>query len=58
MCTKGLWPLEIGKHTTIHQTRGAQAWDQRFTMLRRETADMPAGRFDSIVVERHVSNAH
>lgn len=59
-----LWPLEVGRRTetsgrTMAKEPGAKeftsegfGYKQWMTVKRRETADTPAGKFDTFVVER------
>jgi hypothetical protein len=47
-----LWPLEVGKKVTVTYSEGAGAWHFTYTILRRELVSVPAGQFDTFVIEQ------
>jgi hypothetical protein len=48
----GLWPLEVGNEASVVVTRGDQSWRYTLKVLRSETVTIPAGQFQTYVVER------
>lgn len=48
-----LWPLEIGKQVSIVWDEGGQSWNYTYRVVRRETVTVPAGGFDTFLVEIH-----
>lgn len=49
---QGLWPLKVGKTVQFIQHRDQDAWRQTVKVLRTESVAVPAGRFDTFVVQR------
>jgi len=46
-----LWPLKLGRSTTVDAKRGALAWRWQLTVVDTQTVTVPAGRFQTYVVE-------
>jgi hypothetical protein len=48
-----LWPLKVGKAISFVESSKIASWTIEMAVLRRETIDLPAGRFDAFVVQEH-----
>jgi hypothetical protein len=48
-----IWPLAVGKETTLVLSRDSQSWRITLKVLRIENVTLPAGTFETYVVERH-----
>ena len=46
-----LWPLEVGKEVSFVWTEGSESWRFSHKVARRETVTIPAGTFDTFVIE-------
>ncbi|HWP34713.1 MAG TPA: DUF3108 domain-containing protein [Thermodesulfobacteriota bacterium] len=44
-------PLEVGRSLYVATLQGTQVWQLEVQVLRREAVEVPAGRFDAIVVK-------
>jgi TIR domain len=47
-----IWPLAAGKQVVFVATRGDKSWRNTIRVLHRETISIPAGTFETYVVER------
>jgi len=46
-----LWPLKVGTTTTLETSRGPLRWQWQFRVIDTERVTVPAGEFDTYVVE-------
>jgi hypothetical protein len=54
---ESIWPLEPGKSTTYEEhAANSDTWRHTVTVLRRETIRIPAGSFDTMVVEERIES--
>jgi hypothetical protein len=47
----GLWPLRVGVTTSLETSRGPLRWSWKFRVVDTERVQVPAGEFDTYVVE-------
>jgi len=53
---EAIWPLEIGKTVTFLEQSGKDAWCHTVSILRAEPINVPAGKFDTIVVAERLQS--
>jgi hypothetical protein len=53
---EAIWPLEIGKRVTFLERSGKDAWCHTIDTLRAESIDVPAGSFETIVLEEQIKS--
>ena len=49
---EGLWPLSVGKTVDVNTNRENQVWQVEFKVLRTERVTIPAGTFDTFVIQQ------
>jgi hypothetical protein len=49
---EGLWPLSVGKTVDVNASRENQVWHVEFKVLRTERVNVPAGTFDTFVIQQ------
>jgi hypothetical protein len=50
---EGIWPLVVGKEISFARSRDDSKWQETIKVVRTEHLTVPAGTFDTYVVERH-----
>jgi hypothetical protein len=48
-----VWPLSVGKETSYILSHNGSSWQETMKVVRTERVTVPAGTFDTYVVERH-----
>jgi hypothetical protein len=53
---EAIWPLEIGKTVTFAERSGRDEWCHTLSILRTEAINVPAGSFQTIVLEERIKS--
>jgi|SRR5579864_994680 len=53
---EAIWPLEIGKTVTFAERSGRDEWCHTLSILRTEAINVPAGSFQTIVLEQRIKS--
>jgi hypothetical protein len=53
---EAIWPLEIGKTVTFLERSGEDSWCHTVNILRSESINVPAGTFDTVVIDERIQS--